>query len=418
MFLVYIKSFIKNIKIKIMIKNRDIVIVGIQPWDIEIGSNCKNIAVEFAKNNRVLYVNPPMDRITRIKHKNKQSVQKRIKIAKGVISDIEIIENNLWNLYPKTTVESINWISSHPFYKLLNKRNSELFSNNIKTAIQSLGFKDYILFNDSSMFLGLHLKNSLKPALYTYYVRDNLVKVPYWRKHGERIEPELIETADLVVNNSEYYADYSSEFNNNSIMVGQGCDVSMFNDLKNEIMVAEEFEKIPSPIIGYVGSLTTLRLDIKLLELIAKEKQDWSIVLVGPEDESFKQSKLHQLSNVYFLGNKSIDELPSYIKGFDVAINPQVVNEITIGNYPRKIDEYLAMGKPIVATSTKAMEMFNDYVYLGKTKDDYINLIDKSFKEHSNKKAIERINFAKTHTWENSVNNIYEAMKNTLKQLA
>ena len=401
-----------------MIKNRDIVIVGIQPWDIEIGSNCKNIAVEFAKNNRVLYVNPPMDRITRIKHKNKQSVQKRIKIAKGVISDIEIIENNLWNLYPKTTVESINWISSHPFYKILNKRNSELFSNNIKTAIQSLGFKDYILFNDSSMFLGLHLKNSLKPALYTYYVRDNLVKVPYWRKHGERIEPELIETADLVVNNSEYYADYSSEFNNNSVMVGQGCDVSMFNDLKNEIMVAEEFEKIPSPIIGYVGSLTTLRLDIKLLELIAKEKQDWSIVLVGPEDESFKQSKLHQLSNVYFLGNKSIDELPSYIKGFDVAINPQVVNEITIGNYPRKIDEYLAMGKPIVATSTKAMEMFNDYVYLGKTKDDYINLIDKSFKEHSNKKAIERINFAKTHTWENSVNNIYEAMKNTLKQLA
>ena len=407
-----------SIKLKYMMKNRDIVIVGIQPWDIEIGSNCKNIALEFAKNNRVLYVNPPMDRITRIKHKNKQSVQKRIKIAKGELSDIEIIENNIWNLYPKTIVESINWISSHPFYKILNKRNSELFANNIKTAIQSLGFKNYILFNDSSMFLGLHLKNTLKPKLYTYYVRDNLVKVPYWRKHGERLEPELIETADLVVNNSEYYTEYSSEFNNNSIMVGQGCDVSMFNDLENEIKSAEEFENIPSPIIGYVGSLTTLRLDIELLEFIAKEKQDWSIVLVGPEDESFKQSKLHQLSNVYFLGNKSIDELPSYIKGFDVAINPQVINEITIGNYPRKIDEYLAMGKPIVATSTKAMEMFNKYVYLGETKEDYINLIDKSLKEHNQEKAIERISFANTHTWENSVNIIYQAMENTLKQLA
>ena len=401
-----------------MMKNRDIVIVGIQPWDIEIGSNCKNIALEFAKNNRVLYVNPPMDRITRIKNKNKQSVQKRIKIAKGELSDIEIIEHNIWNLYPKTIVESINWISSHPFYKILNKRNSELFANNIKTAIQSLGFKNYILFNDSSMFLGLHLKNTLKPKLYTYYVRDNLVKVPYWRKHGERLEPELIVTADLVVNNSEYYTEYSSEFNNNSIMVGQGCDVSMFNDLENEIKSAEEFENIPSPIIGYVGSLTTLRLDIDLLEFIAKEKQDWNIVLVGPEDESFKQSKLHQLSNVYFLGNKSIDELPSYIKGFDVAINPQVINEITIGNYPRKIDEYLAMGKPIVATSTKAMEMFNKYVYLGETKEDYINLIDMSLKEHNQEKAFERISFANTHTWENSVNNIYQAMENTLKHLA
>ena len=36
-----------------MIKNRDIVVFGIQAWDIEIGSNCKNIALEFAKNNRV-----------------------------------------------------------------------------------------------------------------------------------------------------------------------------------------------------------------------------------------------------------------------------------------------------------------------------------------------------------------------------
>jgi hypothetical protein len=31
------------------IKNRDIVVIGIQPWDIEIGSNCKNIALEFSK---------------------------------------------------------------------------------------------------------------------------------------------------------------------------------------------------------------------------------------------------------------------------------------------------------------------------------------------------------------------------------
>jgi teichuronic acid biosynthesis glycosyltransferase TuaH len=66
-----------------MIKGRDIIIVGIQPWDIEIGSNCKNIATEFAKDNRVLYVNPPLDRITRYKERQKESIQKRIKISKG-----------------------------------------------------------------------------------------------------------------------------------------------------------------------------------------------------------------------------------------------------------------------------------------------------------------------------------------------
>lgn len=398
-----------------MIKGRDIIIVGIQPWDIEIGSNCKNIATEFAKDNRVLYVNPPLDRVTRYKQKQKESIQKRIKISKGQQSDIEIIDKNLWNLYPKTFIESINWVPNHQLYNILNKYNTKRFANDIKKAVSRLGFKDVLLFNDSSMFLGLHLKDYLKPELYTYYVRDNLVKVPYWKKHGEQLEPKVIANADVVVNNSEYYVDYTSKYNQNSIMVGQGCDVTMFDDSEGNIPVPEEFNAINGPVIGYVGSLTTLRLDIELIEFIAKQRQDWNIVLVGPEDENFKQSNLHQLQNVHFFGNKPADQLASYIKGFDVAINPQVVNEITIGNYPRKIDEYLAMGKPVVATKTKAMQMFKDFTYLGKTKEDYVKLIEKALTEHSATIAKQQIEFANKHTWANSVKDIYMAMETTLK---
>ena len=175
-----------------MIKGKDIVILSIQPWDIEIGSNCKNIALEFAKENRVLYVNPPMDRITRLKQKNSEKIQKRIRIAKGQETDIVNIGDNLWNLYPKDTIESINWINSQSIFNALNKRNSKILSKNIASAIERLGFSDFLLFNDSSMFLGLHLKELLEPQLYTYYIRDYSVKVPYWKKHGERIEPKLI----------------------------------------------------------------------------------------------------------------------------------------------------------------------------------------------------------------------------------
>ncbi len=116
-----------------------------------------------------------------------------------------------------------------------------------------------------------------------------------------------------------------------------------------------------------------------------------------------------------FLGTSPADQLASYIKGFDIAINPQVVNEITIGNYPRKIDEYLAMGKPVVATTTKAMQMFKDYTYLGETKEDYVQLIEKALSEHSDIKAKQQIDFANTHTWSNSVNAIYNAMQSSLK---
>jgi len=393
-----------------MIKGKDIIVVGIQAWDIEIGSNCKNIALEFAKNNRVLYVNPPMVRSTMRKDKHKESIQKRIKIKNGLAPDLVEIETNLWNLYPKDVAESINWIGSQTIFKILNKRNARLFTNNIKSAAERLNFKDVILFNDSSMFLGLHLKRFLQPDIYVYYMRDYLVKVPYWQKHGERLEPEVVKDADVLTTNSEFFSEFGLQYNSHSYMVGQGCDVSHFSDEDDTIKIPDEFKNIPRPVIGYVGSLTTLRLDIELLEHMANERKDWSIVLVGPEDDDFKNSDLHNLSNVYFLGRKNESELPNYVKGFDVAMNPQLSNNLTIGNYPRKIDEYLAMGKPIIATKTKAMDMFKDCVYLGESKEEYVTLTEKALSENAPELEKKRINFAKSHTWTNNVQAIYDAI--------
>jgi len=393
-----------------MIKGRDIIVVGIQAWDIEIGSNCKNIALEFSKNNRVLYVNPPMTRSVMREQKHKENIQKRIQIKNGQEDDLVEISPNLWNLYPKTLIESINWVPMHAIFKILNKKNAIGYANDIKSATSRLDFNNVILFNDSSMFLGLHLKELLQPETYAYYMRDYLVKVPYWQKHGERIEPQLVKKADVVLTNSEFFEEFCRQYNPNSYMVGQGCDVSHFSDEDDSIRIPDDFKDIPSPVFGYVGSLTTLRLDIELLEFVAEQKKDWSIVLVGPEDDGFKNSNLHNLSNVYFLGRKDASELPNYVKGFDVTTNPQLKNNLTIGNYPRKIDEYLAMGKPIVATNTKAMEMFKEHVYLADTKEDYVPLIDKAIAENTSDRIKNRIEYAKSHTWTNNVKAIYNSI--------
>ena len=58
-------------------KDKNIVVIGIQPWDIEIGSNCKNLALEFSKQNKVLYVNSPLDRFTAYRQKSNKRIQKR-----------------------------------------------------------------------------------------------------------------------------------------------------------------------------------------------------------------------------------------------------------------------------------------------------------------------------------------------------
>lgn len=392
-----------------MIRNRDFIIVGLQALDSRIGSNCINIAHEIARHNRVLYVNYPLDRLTRIREKNDPLIQKRSRVLKGEEADLVQISENMWNLNPRTVLESISQLPFNGLFDYLNKINNKRFARQIKKAIDTLGFSNYFIFNDSDMFRSFHLKELLQPELYIYYTRDNLIAVDFWKKQGIRIEAALMEKSDLVVANSTYLAEHAQQFNPHSYYVGQGCDVSLFDTklIKNK---PEDIASIKRPVVGYIGALFSLRLDIEVLVYLARQRPDWSIVLVGPEDEAFKTSELHQIDNVHFLGSKKMEVLPDYLNQFDVALNPQKLNEVTIGNYPRKIDEYLAMGKPTVATRTKAMEVFEDHTYLADTKEDYLKLVEKALSENTKEKEQAREAFAKSHTWENNVKEIYDKM--------
>lgn len=392
-----------------MIRNRDFIIIGLQALDSRIGSNCINIAQEIARNNRVLYVNYPLDRLTKVREKNDPLIQKRIRINKGLEPDLVQVNENLWNLFPRTTLESISQLPFDGLFDFLNKINGKRFAKQIKKAIDKLGFRNYFIFNDSDMFRGFYLKELLQPELYVYYTRDNLIAVDYWKKQGIRIEALLMAKSDLVVANSTYLADHARKFNPHAYYVGQGCDVSLF-DKKLIDKLPDDIANIPGPVIGYIGALFSLRLDIEVILHIARQRPDWQIVLVGPEDDAFKNSQLHHEKNVWFLGSKKMDELPHYLMAFDVAINPQKLNEVTIGNYPRKIDEYLAMGKPTVATRTKAMEVFENHTYLAESKEEYVSLIEKALLENNPEKEKERETFARSHTWTNNVDEIYKQM--------
>jgi len=402
------KKMRSKINYKSMIQNRDIVVVGLQPWDVEIGSNCKNIAIEFSKQNRVLYVNSPLDRITLLRNRDDAKIRKRIEVINQKADSLVKISDNLWNCFPDKIAESINWIKNEKIFDIFNRLNNRRFAVSIKKAINTLGFKDILLFNDNDIFRSFYLKDILKPSKSIYYSRDFLLSVDYWKHHGKKLEPMLIAKSDVCVANSTYLADYCKKYNTNSFYVGQGCELDIFTDFAGS--VPEDISKISQPVIGYVGALQSIRLDIDLLMNIAAKKPEWNIVLVGPEDREFKVSKLHNYTNVHFLGSKQPEQLPAYINTFGVCLNPQLVNNVTIGNYPRKIDEYLAMGKPVVATGTQAMSIFENHVYLGKTPDDYISLIEKAMNENSENLQQKRKLFASAHSWENSVKEIYRAL--------
>lgn len=397
-----------------MIKGRDIVIIGLSPWHIGIGSNCKSIARQMSLHNRVLYVNMPLDRKTILHEKDDPEVRRHLNIIeKKDKNDLFEIQPGLWNYYPHNVLESLNWIPFTPLFSLFNRINNRRLAEDIRQATERLGFKDYILFNDNDIFRSIRLKELLHPRLYIYYSRDYLLGVDYWKKHGVTLEPKHIARADIAVANSNYLTEYLRQYNPNSYYIGQGCDLALFDVNRNYTLPAD-LENIPHPIIGYIGAISSLRIDETVIKEIALSRPHFHIVLVGPEDPYFVKSDLHSYPNIHFLGKKPIAELPSYSNFFDVCINPQLINSITIGNYPLKVDEYLAMGKPVVATRTDALNIFEGNVYIADTPADYPLLLDKALAEDSDQLRQKRITLAHTHTWENSVEKIYSAIEKTL----
>ena len=130
------------------VKDKDFVIVGLQPWDNPIGSNCINIAKEIAANNRVLYINPPMDRGTLLKKNDEDRYifQRRTEILSGKTENPRKVQGNLWIYTPTRVLESINVLPDGFIYDVFNKRNNRIYAREVKSVIRKLKFENFFLF--------------------------------------------------------------------------------------------------------------------------------------------------------------------------------------------------------------------------------------------------------------------------------
>jgi glycosyltransferase involved in cell wall biosynthesis len=134
---------------------------------------------------------------------------------------------------------------------------------------------------------------------------------------------------------------------------------------------AEDQAELPHPRLGFYGVIDE-RLDLEIVDRIAEAHPDWEIVLVGPVVK-IDPNRLPRRPNIQYLGQRSYDELPRYLAGWDLCLLPFARNDATRFISPTKTLEYMAAELPIVSTPiADVAEPYGDIVYLGSTPEEFL----------------------------------------------
>jgi uncharacterized SAM-binding protein YcdF (DUF218 family) len=114
-------------------------------------------------------------------------------------------------------------------------------------------------------------------------------------------------------------------------------------------------------------------------------------------------SRLTALPNVRFLGARPHAEIPRYVAAFDVALVPYRRTEYTANVYPTKLNEYLAMGTPVVATDLTEIRRFNaehgDIVAVAADAEGFTEAIRHALAKRDSAEVERRIDVARTNSW-------------------
>ncbi|WP_033438165.1 glycosyltransferase [Saccharothrix sp. NRRL B-16314] len=135
----------------------------------------------------------------------------------------------------------------------------------------------------------------------------------------------------------------------------------------------DDVRSITGPRIGFFGALDDFVVDFDLLERVAAELPQASLVLIG--DATHPMERFAKYPNVHWLGFRQYSSIPAYGSAFDVAIMPWQDNDWIKRSNPIKLKEYLALGLPVVSTDFAELAGYTDRVRAARTPTAFVDAV-------------------------------------------
>jgi glycosyltransferase involved in cell wall biosynthesis len=288
----------------------------------------------------------------------------------------------------------------------------------VQKYIKELNLKNPIFWFYSPNFVGV--LNEMLPSLVVFDAMDELSAFKGADQNIVKRERMLLASTDIVFTGGKSLYESKKKHHDNVYCFPSSVDRAHFaKALDKSTEVPADIANIKNPIVGYYGVFDE-RIDLDLLDKVSKFMPEVSFVMIGPVVK-INEEDLPKAENIHYLGGKKYDELPNYLKAFDIAMMPFAMNDSTKFISPTKTLEYMAAKKPII--SSPIYDVVRDYskeVSIVNNAEEFINSIKKYMAENNLQKRkrehLEMKVLEKT-SWDNTASQMKEIINKALQKM-
>lgn len=343
-------------------------------------SSVQHLFRRVARTHRTLWVNTLGLRPPRLDRRDAERVVRKLRAMLGPRASSAPSASTTEGLDLHVVAPPmLPWMRPAPL-RLANRESVRLA---VGRAAERLGMRDPIVV--TTVPNGVDGRGLAGSRCLVYYCVDDFTNWPgVDREAATMLERELLDRCDAVLATSENLRATRQPRRGEATMLPHGVDLEHLATACEPSTPTLPGVRRGRPVLGYLG-LVDARLDVELVMAVARARPDWDVVFVGPTDTA-PDPRLRG-DNVRFVGSVPYARLPEAMASFDVALLPYVRSELTRSINPLKLREYLASGKPVVATSLPEVARYAPEVRLADTAEATVAAVEEALAGPSDRRA-------------------------------
>lgn len=177
---------------------------------------------------------------------------------------------------------------------------------------------------------------------------------PAVRKRLETAEKTVAAQVDVVLATADVLYNKFKAYNPRTFLIKNAVDLSRYQNIMppSDPVLRKKLDTAgQAKIIGYQGGIASW-FDFDLMHHVIRKNPEFIFLFAGMVDVRARKEfgRISHYRNVLHLGAVDPDVLPWVLAKIDVGIIPFKINDLIRATNPIKLYEYLAAGKPVVAT--------------------------------------------------------------------